>query len=822
MEREYQPQIIEQEIQEYWESKKIFKTTEDHNKPKFYCLCMFPYPSGKLHMGHVRNYTIGDVISRFMTMKGYNVLQPMGWDAFGMPAENAAIKNQLPPATWTYDNISHMRRQLKRLGFGYDWDRELATCAPNYYRWEQWLFTRMVDKGLAYRKKARVNWDPVDRTVLANEQVVDGRGWRSGALVEKRNIDQWFIRITDYADELLDDLNSVDWPEQVKTMQKNWIGRSQGVEFSFERQGTQDRLEVYTTRPDTIMGITYVAVAAQHPIAMKAAETNPDIDAFIQDCAQMSVVEADLAQAPKKGMATGEYVIHPFTGEEIPIWIANFVLMDYGSGAVMAVPGHDQRDWEFATQYNLPIRPVIRPREDDPDYDISKQAWCEKTGVTINSGQFDGLTFEQAFEAVSRNIKDKRIGRVTTKYRLRDWGVGRQRYWGCPIPVIHTDEGLKTVRDEDLPVTLPEDIVVDGSGSPLVGHSDFANTVDPDTGRPAKRETDTFDTFMESSWYYARFASAFSNDAMLDQNANYWLPVDLYIGGIEHAILHLLYARFFHKVLRDLDLVISNEPFKKLLTQGMVLKDGSKMSKSKGNTVDPQELIDQYGADTVRLFIMFAAPPELSLEWSDDGVAGAHRFLKRLHILVTEHVDQGNHSTSDMPELHELSGPARDLYRKLHETISKVTDDIGRRYHFNTAIAAVMELTNSATKFKAATESDWLVLSEVIETLVILLSPITPHISEHLWSRLGNGNSLVSMNWPTVREDALTRDTVTLAVQVNGKLRGRIQVAADTDEQMLVKIAREEPGVARFLEGMIEKKIIVVPKKIVNLVVVPK
>ena len=822
MEREYQPQIIEQEIQEYWESKKIFKTTEDHNKPKFYCLCMFPYPSGKLHMGHVRNYTIGDVISRFMTMKGYNVLQPMGWDAFGMPAENAAIKNQLPPATWTYDNISHMRRQLKRLGFGYDWDRELATCAPNYYRWEQWLFTRMVDKGLAYRKKARVNWDPVDRTVLANEQVVDGRGWRSGALVEKRNIDQWFIRITDYADELLDDLNSVDWPEQVKTMQKNWIGRSQGVEFSFERQGTQDRLEVYTTRPDTIMGITYVAVAAQHPIAMKAAETNPDIDAFIQDCAQMSVVEADLAQAPKKGIATGEYVIHPFTGEEIPIWIANFVLMDYGSGAVMAVPGHDQRDWEFATQYNLPIKPVIRPREDDPDYDISKQAWCEKTGVTINSGQFDGLTFEQAFEAVSRNIKDKRIGRVTTKYRLRDWGVGRQRYWGCPIPVIHTDEGLKTVRDEDLPVTLPEDIVVDGSGSPLVGHSDFANTVDPDTGRPAKRETDTFDTFMESSWYYARFASAFSNDAMLDQNANYWLPVDLYIGGIEHAILHLLYARFFHKVLRDLDLVISNEPFKKLLTQGMVLKDGSKMSKSKGNTVDPQELIDQYGADTVRLFIMFAAPPELSLEWSDDGVAGAHRFLKRLHILVTEHVDQGNHSTSDMPELHELSGPARDLYRKLHETISKVTDDIGRRYHFNTAIAAVMELTNSATKFKAATESDWLVLSKVIETLVILLSPITPHISEHLWSRLGNGNSLVSMNWPTVREDALTRDTVTLAVQVNGKLRGRIQVAADTDEQMLVKIAREEPGVARFLEGMIEKKIIVVPKKIVNLVVVPK
>ena len=822
MERDYQPQIIEPEIQKYWESEKAFKTTEDYNKQKFYCLCMFPYPSGKLHMGHVRNYTIGDVISRFMTMKGYNVLQPMGWDAFGMPAENAAIKNQLSPATWTYENIDHMRRQLKRLGFGYDWDRELATCTPDYYRWEQWLFTRMVDKGLAYRKKARVNWDPVDQTVLANEQVIDGRGWRSGALVEKREIDQWFIRITNYADELLDDLNSVDWPEQVKTMQRNWIGRSQGVEFSFERQGTQERLEVYTTRPDTIMGITYVAVAAQHPIATKAAETNPDIAAFIRDCAQMSVIEADLAQAPKKGIATGEYVIHPFSGEEIPIWIANFVLMDYGSGAVMAVPGHDQRDWEFATQYGLPIKPVIKSYDDDPDYDISKQAWCEKTGVTINSGRFDNLTFEQAFEAVANAIEDQRIGRVTTNYRLRDWGVGRQRYWGCPIPVIHTDEGLKTVRDEDLPVTLPEDVVVDGSGSPLIGRSDFADTVDPETGRQAKRETDTFDTFMESSWYYARFASAFSNDAMLDQNANYWLPVDLYIGGIEHAILHLLYARFFHKVLRDLDLVVTNEPFKKLLTQGMVLKDGSKMSKSKGNTVDPQELIDRYGADTVRLFMMFAAPPELSLEWSDDGVAGAHRFLKRLHTLVTEHVGQGNHSTSHMLELDTLSDSARDLYRKLHETVAKVSDDIGRRYHFNTAIAAVMELTNSAIKFNATTESDWLVLSEVIETLVILLSPITPHIAQHLWSQLGNDGSLVDTNWPTVREDALTRDTVTLIVQVNGKLRGRIQVATDADDETVVRLAREEPSVAKFLGGMIEKKAIVVPQKIINLVMAPK
>ena len=822
MERDYQPQIIEPEIQKYWESEKTFKTIEDPNKPKFYCLCMFPYPSGKLHMGHVRNYTIGDVISRFMTMKGYNVLQPMGWDAFGMPAENAAIKNQLAPASWTYDNIDHMRRQLKRLGFAYDWDREFATCTPDYYRWEQWLFTRMVEKGLAYRKKARVNWDPVDRTVLANEQVVDGRGWRSGALVEKREIDQWFIRITDYADELLDDLNSVDWPEQVKTMQRNWIGRSQGVEFSFELQGTREWVEVYTTRPDTIMGITYVAVAAQHPIATKAAKMNPDIDAFIKECTQMSVIEADLAQTPKKGIATGEYVIHPFTGEAIPIWIANFVLMDYGSGAVMAVPGHDQRDWEFAIQYNLPIKPVIKPLEDDPEYDLSKQAWCAKTGITVNSGQFDGLTFEQAFEAVASAIEGQRIGRETKKYRIRDWGVGRQRYWGCPIPVIHTDEGLKTVHDEDLPVILPEDIVVDGSGSPLIGRSEFADTVDPDTGRPAKRETDTFDTFMESSWYYARFASAFSNDAILDQNANYWLPVDLYIGGIEHAILHLLYARFFHKVLRDLDLVDSNEPFKKLLTQGMVLKDGSKMSKSKGNTVDPQELIDRYGADTVRLFMMFAAPPELSLEWSDDGVAGANRFLKRLHTLVTEHINQGNHSTSRMLELEPLSDSARDLFRKLHETIAKVSDDIGRRFHFNTAIAAVMELTNSAMKFDATTELDSLVRSEVIETLIILLSPITPHIAQHLWSQLGNGDSLIDVDWPTVREDALSRDIVTLVVQVNGKLRGRIQVATNADEETVVTIAREEPGVAKFLKGMIEKKAIVVPQKIVNLVVAPE
>ena len=821
MERDYQPQVIEPEIQQYWDSEQTFKTIEDPDQPKFYCLCMFPYPSGKLHMGHVRNYTIGDVISRFMTMKGYNVLQPMGWDAFGMPAENAAIKNQRPPAAWTYDNIDHMRSQLKRLGFGYDWDRELATCTPDYYRWEQWLFTRMVDKGLAYRKKARVNWDPVDQTVLANEQVIDGRGWRSGALVEQREIDQWFIRITDYADELLDDLDAVDWPEQVKTMQKNWIGRSQGVEFSFERKGSEERLEVYTTRPDTVMGITYVAVAAQHPIATQAAASNSEIQAFIEECAHMSVAEADLAQAPKRGIATGQFVIHPFTGEEIPIWIANFVLMEYGSGAVMAVPGHDQRDWEFATQYGLPIKPVIQPLHDDPEYDLSEKAWCEKTGVTIHSGRFDGLPFADAFNAVAEALEEMGIGRVTTNYRLRDWGVGRQRYWGCPIPVIHTDEGLKTVRDEDLPVTLPEDVVVDGSGSPLATRSDFVETIDPDTGRPAKRETDTFDTFMESSWYYARFASAFSDDAMLDAHANHWLPVDLYIGGIEHAILHLLYARFFHKVLRDLGLVNSDEPFKKLLTQGMVLKDGSKMSKSKGNTVDPQELIDQYGADTVRLFTMFAAPPELSLEWSDDGVAGAHRFLKRIHTLVTEHLNQGHHVSNEPVDLDGLSDEARDVYRKLHETIAKVSDDIGRRYHFNTAIASIMELTNSVMKFDATSDADREVRSEAVEAIVILLSPITPHITEHLWSGLGHQNSLMDVPWPKVREDALTRNTLTLVVQVNGKLRGRIAVPSDADQATILTMARNEPQVTKFLKGMVEKKAIVVPQKLVNLVVAP-
>ena len=821
MEREYRPEIIESEIQRSWEIAKTFKATEKSDKPKFYCLCMFPYPSGKLHMGHVRNYTIGDVISRFMTMKGFNVLQPMGWDAFGMPAENAAIKNRLPPAAWTYENIDYMRHQLKRLGFGYDWDREFSTCKPDYYKWEQWLFTRMVDKGLAYRKKAFVNWDPVDQTVLANEQVIDGRGWRSGAFVEQREIDQWFIRITDYADELLNDLETVDWPDQVKTMQRNWIGKSLGVEFSFKRKNSKELLKVYTTRPDTIMGITYIAVAARHPIAQYAASSNQLINTFVKECNQMSLAEVNSAQGPKKGIATNEYAIHPFTGEEIPIWIATFVLMDYGSGAVMAVPGHDQRDWEFATAYGLPIKAVIKPVNDDPNYDIDQRAWSEKTGITVNSGAFSGLRFNEAFEAVVGALEEQRVGKVKTNYRLRDWGIGRQRYWGCPIPVIHTDEGLKTVRDIDLPVILPEDVIVDGSGSPLVRRTDFINTIDPDTGRPAKRETDTFDTFMESSWYYARFASAFSDNAILDDNANQWLPVDLYIGGIEHAILHLLYARFFHKVLRDLGFLTSNEPFKKLLTQGMVLKDGSKMSKSKGNTVDPQDLIDKYGADTVRLFVMFAAPPELSLEWSDDGVAGSYRFLKRIHTLVFDHTQSEQHSHENIVEIEALSGSARDLFRKLHETIAKVSDDIGRRYHFNTAISAIMELTNHVSKFEASTPSDWKIKSEVIEKIIVLLSPITPHISEYLWAHCGHKNSLMNTMWPEVRDDALKRATLTMVVQVNGKLRGRIEVPVNTDEETCLAIARREPQVAKFLLGMIEKKAIVVPQKLINLVVIP-
>ena len=819
MERDYQPSVIESTVQAAWDADGVFRRTEDPNKPKFYCLCMFPYPSGKLHMGHVRNYTIGDVISRYLTMNGYNVLQPMGWDAFGMPAENAAIKNQVPPAAWTYDNIAHMRGQLKQLGFGYDWDRELATCTPEYYRWEQWLFTRMIERGLAYRKKARVNWDPVDQTVLANEQVIDGRGWRSGALVEQREIDQWFIRITDYADQLLEDLETVDWPDQVKTMQRNWIGRSQGVQFSFERPGHGDRLEVYTTRPDTIMGITYVAVAPSHPIAVSAAQQQPALAAFLAECTQMKVAEADLAQAPKRGMATGESVIHPLTGEEIPIWVANFVLMDYGSGAVMAVPAHDQRDWEFATQYGLPIKAVIAPQEADPSYDLTTAAWTEKTGITINSGVFDGLTFEQAFAAVAARLTELGIGQITTNYRLRDWGIGRQRYWGCPIPVLHTDEGIKPVRDQDLPVVLPEDVVVDGQGSPLVRRRDFVDTIDPDTQRSAQRETDTFDTFMESSWYYARFASAFSQDAMLDQNANYWLPVDLYIGGIEHAILHLLYARFFHKVLRDLGLVSSDEPFKKLLTQGMVLKDGSKMSKSKGNTVDPQALIDQYGADTVRLFTMFAAPPEQSLEWSDDGVAGAHRFLKRVYSLVCDAVERDDATAPWTPD--QLSEDARELYRKLHQTIAKVSDDIGRRYHFNTAIAAVMELVNQMQRFEPTKPADRAMYREAIEQVVLLLSPITPHLSTYLWQALGQTRPLHTVAWPTVDADALTRDVLTLVVQVNGKLRARLEVAATASEAEILAQARSEPQVQKFLEGMTEMKAIVVPQKLVNFVVKP-
>ncbi|KRO72821.1 MAG: leucine--tRNA ligase, partial [OM182 bacterium BACL3 MAG-120507-bin80] len=694
----YPAQDVEVAAQAYWDDHDCFKVTEDPNKEKFYCLSMFPYPSGHLHMGHVRNYTIGDVISRFQRMLGKNVLQPMGWDAFGLPAENAAMKNNAAPAEWTYGNIDYMREQLQRLGYAYDWSREVATCHPDYYRWEQWFFTRLFEQGLVYKKEAEVNWDPVDQTVLANEQVVDGRGWRSGALVERRKIPQWFIKITDFGDELLEDLNKLDgWPDKVKTMQANWIGRSEGIELDFTVQDEADAelstLSVYTTRPDTLMGVSYVAVAAQHPLALKAAEGNPALQKFIAEQSNVKVAEADMATMEKLGMDTGRLAIHPLTNDTVPIFVANFVLMNYGSGAVMAVPGHDQRDWEFAQKYSLPVHQVIAPAAGE-ECDLSAAAYTEK-GTLINSAEFDGLDFEQAFAAIEAKLSGMGRGKKTVNFRLRDWGVSRQRYWGAPIPIIHCDTcGAVPVPDDQLPVRLPEDIKMDDGGSPLGKLAEFVDTECPRCKSPAKRETDTFDTFMESSWYYARYACRDQDSAMLDERADYWLPVDQYIGGIEHAILHLLYARFFHKLMRNAGLVTTDEPFAQLLTQGMVLKDGTKMSKSKGNTVDPLPLIERYGADTVRMFTMFAAPPEQSLEWSDSGVEGSHRFLKRLWRIVANHTPVGR---TDFTQ-ESLSTDQQALRFKTHQTLEKVTDDFGRRHTFNTAIAATMELLNAVSK----------------------------------------------------------------------------------------------------------------------------
>ncbi|MBQ0760491.1 MAG: leucine--tRNA ligase [Zhongshania sp.] len=817
MDHQYAPRDIETCAQQFWQDQNSFAAVEDASREKYYCLAMFPYPSGKLHMGHVRNYSIADVISRYQRMLGKNVLQPMGWDAFGLPAENAAVKNKTAPAKWTVENIAYMRDQLKQLGFAYDWNREFATCKPDYYRWEQWFFTRLYEKGMVYKKTSAVNWCPVDETVLANEQVIDGCCWRCDTQVQRKEIPQWFIKITSYADQLLNDLDQLDgWPEQVKTMQRNWIGRSQGVQMRFDLDAPvagMDNFEVYTTRPDTLMGVTYVSLAAEHPISLELAKTNTELAEFIDGCRNSSVAEADMATMEKKGMATGINARHPITGEPVQVWIANYVLMDYGTGAVMAVPAHDQRDYEFAKKYDLAINQVIAPENGDT-VNLDDGAFTDK-GVLVNSAAFDGLNFDAAFKAISDELVAQGKGKVTTNYRLRDWGVSRQRYWGAPIPIFNLPDGGEiAVPAHKLPILLPEDVEMDGVQSPIKADTEWRK--DELDGVAVERETDTFDTFMESSWYYARFTCPDFEGGMLDPDrANYWLPVDQYVGGIEHAILHLLYARFFHKLMRDEGLLDSDEPFKQLLCQGMVLKDGSKMSKSKGNTVDPQSLIEQYGADTVRLFIMFAAPPEQSLEWSDSAVEGSHRFLKRLWKLAATHLEAGA-APALTPE--NLTGPQQDLRRKTHETIAKVSDDYGRRLTFNTAIAAVMELVNDISRFQRQSEQCLAVEREAIEATVRLLAPIVPHISHQLWINLGHSDAVIDAPWPQVDDSALVRNTIEMAVQVNGKLRATIEVAADADAESIKQMAREHDNVKRFLADVTIRKEILVPKKLVNIV----
>jgi len=866
---EYQASAIEPSVQQDWETRKAFKVADTVEGKHRYILSMFPYPSGKLHMGHVRNYTIGDVISRFHRLKGETVLQPMGWDAFGLPAENAAIAHQVAPAKWTFENIAYMRDQLKKLGLSVDWDREFATCTPEYYHWEQWLFVQLYKKGLIYRKLSTVNWDPVDQTVLANEQVENGRGWRSGALVEKRDIPMYYFRITDYAQELLDDLDTLKdgWPQQVLTMQRNWIGRSQGMEITFLSANPEvyaDDLTVYTTRGDTLMGVTYVAVAAEHPLALKAAETNPKLAAFIEECRMGSVAEADLATAEKKGMATGLSVKHPVTGEAVPVWIANYVLMSYGSGAVMAVPAHDERDFEFANKYGLTIKQVIDAKGAD-DAEFSATTWQEwygsKEGKLVNSGEFDGLDFQGAFDAFIAKLEPQKLANTKVQFRLRDWGVSRQRYWGCPIPMINCETcGQVPVPEEQLPVILPTDVVPDGSGNPLNKMPEFYETKCPCCGADARRETDTLDTFVESSWYYARYASPdFTGGMVKPEAAQSWLPVNQYIGGVEHAILHLLYARFFHKLMRDEGVVQGNEPFTNLLTQGMVLADTfyreaesgkktwfnpadielekdekgrvlcakykgdgqevvvggqEKMSKSKNNGIDPQAIIDQYGADTARVFMMFAAPPDQSLEWSDAGVEGANRFLKRVWRLATGFLEKGNSAANI--DIASLSKDAQDLRRKTHETIQKVGDDLERRHAFNTAIAAQMELLNSINKFEAKDDNDVAVERDAIITLLTMLAPFAPHLSQTLLTEFGI--ELTEALFPVVDESALTRNTQTIVVQVNGKLRGKLEVSVDTSKEDILAQAKALPEVQQFLTGPTKKEI-VVPNKLVNLVV---
>jgi leucyl-tRNA synthetase len=866
MDEHYSPQKVEQDAQGHWQKNQSFKAQPDPKLPKYYCLSMFPYPSGKLHMGHVRNYTIGDVLTRFMRMQGYNVLQPMGWDAFGLPAENAAVAAGVPPAKWTYDNIAYMKKQLQSLGFAIDWDRELATCKPDYYRWNQWLFLRMLEKGIAYKKTGTVNWDPVDQTVLANEQVIDGRGWRTGALVEKREIPMYYLKITQYAEELLADLNQLpDWPERVRTMQANWIGKSVGVRFAFPYQldGRDEKLWVFTTRADTIMGVTFCAVAAEHPLAAHVAKNNPTLAVFVEECKRGSVMEVDVATLEKKGMPTGLHVTHPLTQEKIPVWVGNYVLMGYGEGAVMAVPAHDERDFHFAKQYALPIKPVIAVGDEK----FSTDAWAEwyadkERGRCVNSGKYDGMGYAQAVDAIAADLKSKNLGDKQIVWRLRDWGVSRQRYWGCPIPIVHCPAcGDVPVPDKDLPVVLPEDCVPDGSGNPLNKRADFVNCGCPKCGKPAKRETDTLDTFVDSSWYYARYASGRSASAMVDTQTHYWMPVDQYIGGIEHAILHLLYSRFWWKVMRDLDLVRGAEPFMRLLTQGMVLNEiffrkpssgriqyfnpadvefklddkGNRlgavlvadglpvesggigtMSKSKNNGIDPQALIDQYGADTARLFTMFAAPPEDTLEWSDEGVAGANRFLRRIWKLTVDHVKAGLPERTDLSNLPE---PLKTLRRQVHATLSKVTDDIGRRRTFNTAIAAVMELVNALSKLDDATPEARAVRHEALRLIVLMLSPMVPHVCHALWYALGNAGAIADATWPAPDAQALKQDAIEVVVQVNGKLRGKVSVPVGATDDNVRAIALQDENVSRFVLGKEVKKIVVVPNKLVNIVV---
>lgn len=866
MYEQYQPREIEAAAQSHWDTQKSFEVSEQPGKDTFYCLSMFPYPSGKLHMGHVRNYTIGDVIARYQRMQGKNVLQPMGWDAFGMPAENAAMKNKVAPAKWTYENIDYMRTQLKSLGLAVDWTREVTTCKPDYYRWEQWLFTRLYEKGVIYRKNGTVNWDPVDQTVLANEQVIDGRGWRSGALIEKREIPMYYFKITAYADELLESLDELDgWPEQVKTMQRNWIGKSRGMEISFPYDvasiGSEGVMKVFTTRPDTLMGATYVAVAAEHPLATLAAQNDPDLQAFIDECKRGGVAEADIATQEKKGLPTSLRVQHPLTGELLPVWVANYVLMNYGEGAVMAVPAHDERDFAFATKYDLPIKPVVRTSAGDGTPAPWNDAYGEH-GELINSAEFDGLDFDGAFDAMEVALQNKGLGQARTQFRLRDWGISRQRYWGCPIPIIHCDAcGDVPVPEDQLPVVLPEDVVPDGAGSPLARMPEFYDCSCPKCGAAARRETDTMDTFVESSWYFARYASPHYDQGMVDPAAaNHWLPVDQYIGGIEHAILHLLYARFFHKLMRDEGLVSSNEPFKNLLTQGMVIADTyyrtlenggkdwfnpadviverdakakvigaklasdglpveiggtEKMSKSKNNGVDPQAMIDAYGADTCRLFMMFASPPDMSLEWSDSGVEGASRFLRRVWRLAHAHVSAGAAGKLDLASLDDQQKAVR---RAIHLAIKQASQDVGQHHKFNTAIAQVMTLMNVLEKAATISEQDRALLQEGLETVALLLAPITPHICHELWTNLGHDGAIIDARWPTVDETALVQDNLTLVVQVNGKLRGQIEVSASASREEVEASARANENVVRFTEGLTIRKVIVVPGKLVNIV----